>query len=174
MLDPLVAYLAGVVSVWLVASLVPPRRRGSNPPPPGRRPAPPTGQPEQPLTAQLIRYWAWEQEQVRRAWFDLRLGDPWPEDREPAPPPAPGMRREYLWSPSQMAECGGPCWDAQDPRHCDCGALWRDVPIRMDEGHDQRFVTRDEQIRRAVAIATAMHESRTQRGNGAELEGSDG
>ena len=44
------------------------------------------------------------------------------------PPPAPGMRREYLWSPSQMAECGGPCWEAQDPRCCDCGALWRDVP----------------------------------------------
>ena len=44
------------------------------------------------------------------------------------PPPAPGMRREWLWSPSQMAECGGPCWAAQDPRRCDCGALWRDVP----------------------------------------------
>jgi hypothetical protein len=43
------------------------RRRGSNPPPPGRKPAPPAGPPEQPLTAQLIRYWAWEQEQVRRA-----------------------------------------------------------------------------------------------------------
>jgi hypothetical protein len=46
------------------------RRRGSNPPPPGRKPAPPAGPPEQPLTAQLIRYWAWEQEQVRRAWLD--------------------------------------------------------------------------------------------------------
>ena len=32
-----------------------------------REPAPPAGPPEQPLTAQLIRYWAWEQEQVRRA-----------------------------------------------------------------------------------------------------------
>ena len=32
-----------------------------------RKPAPPAGPPEQPLTAQLIRYWAWEQEQVRRA-----------------------------------------------------------------------------------------------------------
>ena len=131
------------------------RRRGSNPPPPGRKPAPPAGQPEQPLTAQLIRYWAWEQEQVRRAWFDPRLGEPWPEDREPAPPagpapygwgpgqlnpppPAPGMRREWIWSPPQMAECGGPCWEAQDPRCCDCGALWRDVPIRMDEGQAQR------------------------------------
>jgi hypothetical protein len=37
-----------------------------------------------------------------------------------------------------MAECGGPCWEAQDPRRCDCGAMWRDVPIRMEEGHTQR------------------------------------
>jgi hypothetical protein len=54
------------------------------------------------------------------------------------PPPAPGMRREWVWSPSQMAECGGPCWEAQDPRSCDCGALWRDVPLCMDEGQTQR------------------------------------
>ena len=60
-----------------------------------------------------------------------RSGNPPPPGRKPAPPtgpPAPGMRREWLWSPSQMAECGGPCWEAQDPRRCDCGALWRDVP----------------------------------------------
>ena len=158
-------------------------RRGSNPPPPGRKPAPPAGPHEQPLAAQLIRYWAWEQEQVRRAWLDPALGEPWPEGRKPAPPaglpvpppdvaaainrqldrdiaiarrkrglspygwgagqlnpppPAPGMRREYLWCPTSMAECGGPCWEAQDPRCCDCGALWRDVPIRMDEGPTQR------------------------------------
>jgi hypothetical protein len=37
-----------------------------------------------------------------------------------------------------MAECGGPCWEARDPRSCTCGALWRDVPIRMDEGQAQR------------------------------------
>jgi hypothetical protein len=54
------------------------------------------------------------------------------------PTPAPGMRREWLWSPSQMAECGGPCWEARDPRYCVCGALWRDVPIRMDESQTQR------------------------------------
>ena len=41
-----------------------------------------------------------------------------------------GMRREYLLHPPTMAECGGPCWEAQDPRACDCGALWRDVPIK--------------------------------------------
>jgi hypothetical protein len=143
-------------------------RRGSNPPSPGRKPAPPPGPPEQPLTArlirywaweqeqtaQLVRYWAWEQEQVGRAWLDPALGDPWPENCEPAPPavprygwgprqlnpppPAPGMRREWIWSPSQMAECGGPCWEAQDPRYCVCGALWLDVPLRMDEGQSQR------------------------------------
>jgi hypothetical protein len=42
----------------------------SEQPLPGRKPAPPAEPPEQPLTAQLIRYWAWEQEQVRRAWLD--------------------------------------------------------------------------------------------------------
>jgi hypothetical protein len=42
--------------------------------------------------------------------------------------PAPGMRREYIWNPVQMAECGGPCWHEGDPCWCDCGALWRDVP----------------------------------------------
>ena len=48
----------------------------------------------------------------------------------PPPRPAPGMRREYLYSPATMAECGGPCWEAQDPRACDCGALWRDLAAR--------------------------------------------
>jgi hypothetical protein len=145
------------------------RRRGSNPPPPGRKPA----VPEQPLAARLIRYQLGKDEQVRRAWLDPCLGEPWPEDCKPdrqadvvldreaseaelvrrrrdrelygwgprqLPPPtlAPGMRREYLWSPTQMAECGGPCWEAQDPRRCVCGALWRDVPIRLDEGKTQR------------------------------------
>jgi hypothetical protein len=85
------------------------RRRGSNPPPPGRKPAPPAG--------------------PRYGWGPRQLNPP---------TPAPGMRREWLWSPSQMAECGGTCWEAQDPRCCDCGALWRDVPIRMDEGQTQR------------------------------------
>ena len=47
-----------------------PRRRGTNPPPSGRKSAPPAGPTEQPLTAQLIRYWAWEREQVRRAMND--------------------------------------------------------------------------------------------------------
>jgi hypothetical protein len=48
----------------------PRRRRGSNPPPPGRKPAPPAGQPEQPLQADLIRYWRWKGEQVWRAMAD--------------------------------------------------------------------------------------------------------
>ena len=74
----------------------------------------------------------WREFNARR-----RGSNPPPPGRKPAPP-APGMRREWLWSPSQMAECGGPCWEAQDPRCCDCGALWRDVPISFDEGRTQR------------------------------------
>jgi hypothetical protein len=77
------------------------RRRGSNPPPPARPP-------EQPLTAQLIRYWRWHADQVARAWADPRPGDSWPEDYGPGPP-APGMRREWIWSPLLMAGCAGPC-----------------------------------------------------------------
>ncbi len=69
------AFLLGLVLgghlVWVFLSST--RRRGSNPAPPGRKPAPPAGPPEQPLTAQLIRYWAREGEQVRRA---LGLDDP--------------------------------------------------------------------------------------------------
>jgi hypothetical protein len=78
----MVDFVAGFLSAWILRSLLKrllrqPRRRGSNPPPPGRKPAPPAGPPEQPLTAQLIRYWAWEQEQVRRAWLDdpIRLDE---------------------------------------------------------------------------------------------------
>ena len=51
-----------------------------------------------------------------------------PRQPRTPPPPAPGMRREYLLSPATMAECGGPCFEAWDPRACYCGALWRDVP----------------------------------------------
>lgn len=48
------------------------------------------------------------------------------------------MRREYLYSPSTMAKCGGPCYQAWDPEACDCGALWRNEPIRLDPGSVQR------------------------------------
>jgi hypothetical protein len=62
------------------------RRRGSNPPPSGRKPT----VPEQPLAAQLIRYQLWRDEQVRRAWTDPSLGEPWPEDCQPANAPPAG------------------------------------------------------------------------------------
>jgi hypothetical protein len=39
-----------------------------------------------------------------------------------------------------MAECGGPCWEAQDPRCCDCGALWRDAPAVPAKPHGGRLV----------------------------------
>ena len=61
MTDFLFWFLCGFSLSWIAMSL----RR--NPPPPSRKPAPPVGPPEQPLAAQLIRYWAWEQEQIRRA-----------------------------------------------------------------------------------------------------------
>jgi hypothetical protein len=66
--------------------------------------------------------------------------------RQPRTPPlpAPGMRREYLLSPATMAECGGPCFEAWDPRACYCGALWRDVPTtpkpRPEMTSDTTFV----------------------------------
>jgi hypothetical protein len=138
------------------------RRRGSNPPGPGRKPAPPAGPPE-PTTSDreewdmsskggslcfasviLSRLVGGELDEADVHWLAayLRANSTPPPGRRhgwgPGQPPAPGMRREYLWSPSQMDECGGPCWEAQDPRCCDCGALWRDVPIRMDEGQTQR------------------------------------
>lgn len=74
----MVDFVAGFLSAWILRSLLErrlrhPLRRGSNPPPPGRKPAPPAGPPEQPLQTQLIRYWAREEEQVRRA---LGLDDP--------------------------------------------------------------------------------------------------
>jgi hypothetical protein len=48
-----------------------PRRRGSNPPPPGTKPQPPSG-PPQPLAAHLIRYWAWQDDQIRQAFTEGR------------------------------------------------------------------------------------------------------
>lgn len=32
----------------------------------------------------------------------------------------------YIYSPVQIAECGGPC--EQGPEHCDCGELWITAP----------------------------------------------
>jgi hypothetical protein len=102
------------------------RRRGSNPPPPA-------GPPEQPLTAQLIRYWAWEQEQARRAWLDdpIRFDEgqvqrgnghggpttpkppikPQPPATQPAQPVAPapevGEVRELVAFLTVGSSCGG-------------------------------------------------------------------
>ena len=35
-------------------------------------------------------------------------------------------KRRYIYSPVQIAECGGPC--QQGPEHCDCGELWVTEP----------------------------------------------
>jgi len=104
------------------------RRRGSNPPPPGRKPAPPAGPPDVPPdVAAAINLRLDRDIAIARRKRGLPIYG-WEPGQLNPPPPAPGMRREWIWSPSQMAECGGPCWEAQDPRCCDCGALWRDVP----------------------------------------------
>lgn len=117
-LDPIdqfyVAFCLGMATGWLITFQYSRRpRQGSNPPSPGRKPTPPAGPPS----------YGWGLRQL------------------PPPPPAPGMRREYICNPAQMAECGGPCWETRDPSYCVCGALWRDVPCQppaFTEGRVQR------------------------------------
>lgn len=46
---------------------------------------------------------------------------------EPKPP------CRYIYNPSQIAECGGPC--EQGPKHCDCGELWIAEPA-VPEGRE--------------------------------------
>ncbi len=108
---------------WQWFGLHRPLRRGGNPPASGRKPAPPAGPP----------IYGWGPHQLN------------------PPPPAPGMRREYLLSPATMAECGGPCFEAWDPRACTCGARWRDVLMAPEM--DPRF-------------GVPWDEGSTQRGNG--------
>lgn len=38
----------------------------------------------------------------------------------------PEPQRRCIYSPVQIAECGGPC--QQGPEHCDCGELWVTEP----------------------------------------------
>ena len=38
----------------------------------------------------------------------------------------PEHQRRCIYSPVQIAECGGPC--QQGPEHCDCGELWVTEP----------------------------------------------
>jgi hypothetical protein len=78
--------------------------------------------------------WLWG---VVSVWLVASLTLP-PRRRGSNPPPPGRKPTPAPLNPPHMAECGGPCWEAQDPRCCDCGALWRDVPIRMDEGRVQR------------------------------------
>ena len=61
----------------------------------------------------------------------LRMGPP--KGRRGHRQPAPGTQRVYYDMPSIIAECGGPCTFG-GPEFCDCGQLWRDVPVRLDEG----------------------------------------
>ena len=137
----MVDFVAGFLFAWCLRSLLDrgPRqvgRRGSNPAPRSRKPAPPAGPPEQPLTAQLIRYWAWEQEQVRRAWLDPAMGEPWPEDCKPAPPAgqdAPTLRSAV----ERLLEATVGLGDVDDAVWFGRAALDADK-VRLDEGSTQR------------------------------------
>ena len=56
-------------------------------------------------------------------------GPPSPDRKPPAPPAPPPLVGHAGWfinNPVQIAECGGPC--TSGPSHCDCGALWLDLP----------------------------------------------
>ena len=90
MTDYLFGLLCGYSLAMITTSYV--RRRGSNPPPPGRKPAPPVGPPEQPLAADLIRYWHWKNEQVCCAWEPTAAKPP----TKPEFPPPRLIREDFL------------------------------------------------------------------------------
>lgn len=60
---------------------------------------------------------------------DWRLSFNHENTSRPSGPPPLKFRRIYYDMPSTIAECGGPCTSG-GPEACDCGALWRDVPIK--------------------------------------------
>jgi hypothetical protein len=68
------------------------RRRGSNPPPPGRKPVPPAGPPEQPLTAQPIRF---DEGQTQRGHGHGGPTTPKPPIKPQFPPPRK-IREDFL------------------------------------------------------------------------------
>lgn len=50
----------------------------------------------------------------------------------------PEPQRRCIYSPVQIAECGGPC--QQGPEHCDCGELWVTEPEGLaDEELDAKW-----------------------------------
>jgi len=89
------------------------------------------------ICSALVFGWPWR---PRFSRFSCRMGPPRGSygNCVPMPPstPAVGYRREYLYTPSTVAECGGPC--EAGPEYCHCGQLWRDVPLRLDPGRVQR------------------------------------
>ena len=114
------------------------RRRGRNLPPPDLLPMPPaTG-------AQRIYRGGMWREKGSDVWHPI--GVPWEEGhtqrgngsggpstpkppikpQPSAPPPLVGHSGWFINNPVQIAECGGPC--TSGPSHCDCGALWLDLP----------------------------------------------
>ena len=61
----------------------------------------------------------------------------------------PEPQRRYLYSPSQIAECGGPC--QQGPEHCDCGELWVTDPDPEGPTDEELILTY------AFAVAEAVN-----------------
>jgi hypothetical protein len=100
--------------------------------------------------------WPWH---PRFSRYSRRGSNPPSPDRKPPPPPAPpplaGHARWFINNPVQIAECGGPC--TSGPSHCDCGALWLDVPSAA-EARRAKFID--------PSLGVPWDEGRTQRGNG--------
>ena len=54
----------------------------------------------------------------------------------------PEPQRRYIYSPVQIAECGGPC--KQGPEHCDCGELWVTEPEPKEPTSRQLMMLADD------------------------------
>jgi hypothetical protein len=59
----------------------------------------------------------------------------------------PEPQRRCIYSPVQIAECGGPC--QQGPEHCDCGELWVTEPEGLA---DEELI-----LTYALAVAEAVN-----------------
>ena len=62
----------------------------------------------------------------------------------------PEPQRRCIYSPVQIAECGGPC--QQGPEHCDCGELWVTEPEGLA---DEELI-----LTYALAVAEAVNAMR--------------
>ena len=104
--------------------------------------------------------WPWH---PRFSRYSRRGSNPPSPDRKPPPPPLAGHAGWFINNPVQIAECGGPC--TSGPSHCDCGALWLDLPSAKAIA-DKSWA----EARRAKfidpSLGVSWDEGHTQRGNG--------